>query len=194
MAYCLVTSGEAGIDSMPPDECRPLREAEQRRSAAAVGVSEVEFLGFSDGLVEYGLPLRRAMARAIRRHRPEVLVTINHHDTWGGRWRNHADHIAVGHALIDASRDAANRWVFQEDGERWDGVRMLCVSGSHHATHAVDVTGAEERGVASLLEHRTYLDALDGPEPAVRTLRESMAGTGRDFGTTSAVSFEVIPL
>ena len=24
-----VTSGEAGIDGVPPDECRPLREAEQ---------------------------------------------------------------------------------------------------------------------------------------------------------------------
>ena len=36
--YCLVTSGEAGIDSMPPDECARVRQEEERRSAAVVGV------------------------------------------------------------------------------------------------------------------------------------------------------------
>ena len=28
VVYCMVTSGEAGIDAMPPEECRPVREAE----------------------------------------------------------------------------------------------------------------------------------------------------------------------
>jgi LmbE family N-acetylglucosaminyl deacetylase len=55
IAYCLVTSGEAGIDSIPPDECRVLRQEEQRRSCEIVGVTEVEFLGFPDGVLEYGV-------------------------------------------------------------------------------------------------------------------------------------------
>jgi LmbE family N-acetylglucosaminyl deacetylase len=40
--YLLVTRGEAGIASMPPAEVGPIREREQRRSCAAVGVAEVE--------------------------------------------------------------------------------------------------------------------------------------------------------
>ena len=34
VVYCMVTSGEAGIDGMHPDECGPLREAEEIASAA----------------------------------------------------------------------------------------------------------------------------------------------------------------
>jgi LmbE family N-acetylglucosaminyl deacetylase len=59
IAYVLATRGEAGIDSVAPAECGPLREREQRASAAAVGVSVVEFLDHRDGVPELaaqGLP------------------------------------------------------------------------------------------------------------------------------------------
>src|SRR5579875_1722000 len=83
VSYVLATSGEAGIAGMDPERCGPLREEEQRRSAAVVGVAHVEFLGFADGVVEYGLPLRRAIAGALRRHRPEVVIGMNFELTWG---------------------------------------------------------------------------------------------------------------
>ncbi len=85
VAYCLVTSGEAGMDALPPAEAGPLREQEERRAAAIVGVDEVEFLGHPDGTVEYGLALRRDIAGAIRRHRPEIVITANFRDSFGRR-------------------------------------------------------------------------------------------------------------
>src|SRR5512139_2581977 len=84
VAYCLATSGEAGIDGLSPEQAGPLRETEERASAAIVGVETVEFLGHPDGVLEYGLPLRRDIARAVRRHRPEVVITINHRESWPG--------------------------------------------------------------------------------------------------------------
>ena len=63
--------GEAGIDTLPPDECARIREAEERASAAVVGVTSVEFLGHADGVVEYGLPLRRDISAAIRATGPK---------------------------------------------------------------------------------------------------------------------------
>ena len=48
---------------------------EERRSAAVVGVTDVEFLDHQDGLVEYGIPLRRDLAAAFRRLRPDVVLT-----------------------------------------------------------------------------------------------------------------------
>src|SRR5262245_54177760 len=77
VAYLLVSSGEAGIDSMDPIASAKVREAEQRASATIVGVDSVEFLGYPDGTIEYGLPLRRDIAAAIRRHRPELVITCN---------------------------------------------------------------------------------------------------------------------
>ena len=95
ITYVLVTSGEAGL-AIPPEEAGPLREAEERASAAVVGVDTVEFLGHPDGVVIADLELRRDLARAIRRHRPEVVIGINFRDSWGGPSLNMADHRHVG--------------------------------------------------------------------------------------------------
>src|SRR5215469_5882265 len=75
VAYVLATRGEAGIAGMDPGRTGLLRVEEERRSAAVVGVSQVEFLSHEDGQVEYGLPLRRDLAGAFRRLQPEVVIT-----------------------------------------------------------------------------------------------------------------------
>src|SRR5918998_3056340 len=74
VTYLLVTRGEAGIDGMLPDQAGALGEEEERLGAAEVGVETVQFLDYQDGVVEYGLPLRRDIARAIRQHRPDVVI------------------------------------------------------------------------------------------------------------------------
>jgi LmbE family N-acetylglucosaminyl deacetylase len=199
IAYCLATSGEAGIDAIAPERAGPLREAEERAGAALVGVEVVEFLGHPDGMLEYGLPLRRDIARAVRRHRPDVVITGNHHDTWTGGARNQADHIALGRSVVDGVRDAANRWVFRELLEeglpQWRAGRIL-VADSPLATHGVDVTETFADGVASLGAHAEYLCGLGpGPMSDPREFLASIAGpTGARMGTTHAVAFEVIDL
>lgn len=189
VAYVLVTSGEAGIDGRPPAEVGPQREDEERRSAAVVGVTTVDFLGHADGLVEEGLALRRDLAAAIRRHRPEVVITMNFDLTWGGVAVNHADHRAVGRATLDACRDAANRWLHPDLGEPWAGVSAVYVNAAAETTHIVDVTDTIDRGVASLREHRAYLEGLGGEFDPDTFLRESAAALGTEAGCTYAVGF-----
>ena len=193
VAYVLVTDGEAGIAGRPPDEVGPLRVAEQRASCSAVGVTEVEFLGHPDGLVVEGIELRRDLAACIRRHRPEVVLSINHRDTWGGPSWNHVDHRAVGRALLDAVRDAANPWVFDDAGEPWSGVEFVAFSGSPQPTHAVDVTDTLDAGIASLECHRAYLEALGGAmaDPAT-FLRTTAERDGPRLGTALATTFELV--
>ncbi|MGK5639565.1 PIG-L deacetylase family protein [Streptomyces sp. URMC 126] len=197
-AYLLATRGEAGIDTLSPAEAGPLREREQRESAAAVGVDTVEFLDHADGVIEYGTALRRDIAAAVRRHRPELVLTLNHHDTWGGVAWNTPDHRAVGRATLDAVADAGNRWIFPElvdDGlTPWNGVRYVAVAGSPRPTHAVDASAGLDRAVASLLCHRTYIEALTDEEPEryCRTFLEgNMAAAGERFGGRPAVAFEL---
>ncbi|HEY7626812.1 MAG TPA: PIG-L deacetylase family protein [Ilumatobacteraceae bacterium] len=191
--YLLVTRGEAGITTMPPDEVGPARQREQGDSCATVGVTTLEFLDHPDGLVEDGVALRSDLAAAIRRHRPEVILSINYRDSWGGQSWNHADHRAVGRALLDAIRDAANPWVFRDRGEAWDGVRFAAFNGSPEATHAVDVTEFLQRGVESLKCHTLYLANLGGDlsDPAA-FLEGAAASTGKRFGVTHAVAFELV--
>ncbi|QNP74444.1 PIG-L family deacetylase [Streptomyces roseirectus] len=198
VAYLLATRGEAGIDTLSPQECAPLREREQRASAAVVGVTSVEFLDHRDGVIEYGPPLRRDIAAAIREHRPELVITLNHRDTWGEVAWNTPDHVAVGRATLDAAADAGNRWIFPELRERglepWNGVKWVAVAGSSTPTHAVDATTGLERAVESLVAHRTYIEALTDEDPRTyaRAFLTDVAGTvGERFGGRPAVAFEV---
>lgn len=199
VTYCLATSGEAGIDGMSPEEAGPLREDEERTGAAIVGVDTVEFLGYPDGVLEYGLPLRRDIARAVRRHRPDVVITGNFYDTWGPGTRNQADHIAVGKAVLDGVRDAGNRWVFRElldEGlEPWK-VPTALVAGVPGGTVGVDVTDHFAKGVASLAAHAAYLRGLgDSPMSDPEEFLESFARqTGTRMGCRHAVAFELINL
>lgn len=202
VTYLLVTRGEAGIDTMEPSRAARVREAEQRASAAAVGVGEVAFLDHRDGVIEEGTALRRDIAAAVRRLRPELVVTLNHHDTFFGTWWNTPDHRAVGRATLDAVGDAGNRWIFTDQWERdglepWGGVRWVAVAASPHATHAVEVSDrAVEQAVASLAEHRAYLTALSDEEPetyARRFLSEAMSQVADRFGGRRGVSFQLYP-
>jgi LmbE family N-acetylglucosaminyl deacetylase len=152
VAYLLLTRGEAGMPN-PPEETARIRRAEQEAACAEVGVTSLEILEHPDGVLQPSLDLRRDIARAIRRHKPDVVVT--------GSWEvefvaglNQADHRVAGMACLDAIRDADNPWVFPElvsEGlEKWR-VRWFLVAGHTQPTHGVDVTGdALARGVASL--------------------------------------------
>lgn len=196
VSYALVTSGEAGMDSVPPDEAGPLREAEQRAACAAVGVEDVTFLGFADGTVEYGLGLRRAIAERVRRTRPDLVITGSFRETWPGGYVNQSDHVAVGRAALDAVRDAGNRWVFSEQLaaglEPWNGVRTVLALASPDSTHAIVVDETFEHAVRSLEAHAAYLAALgDGTTNARDVLEQVLGSMGPKVGARYAVAAEV---
>ena len=200
VAYLLITRGEAGIDGMSPPEAGVAREAEQRASAAVCGVYDVEFFDYTDGIVEYNLNLRRDIARAVRKFRPEAIVTNNFHLNWGGPGGplNMADHRNVGLAVLDAARDAGNRWIFtellDEGAEPWNGVKSVMMPGSHLPTHAVDVTGYEEKGVESLQAHALYIAGLGNDFDPETFVTLSLSGMGAAIGADYGVSFEVVPI
>lgn len=192
VAFLLLTRGEAGMDSSPPERTGPMREREQLSGSEAVGVTAVEFLDHPDGVLEYSLGLRRDIARRIRSFRPDAVVS--------GSWEiefvaglNQADHRVAGLATLDAVRDAGNRWVFPEliteDLEPWS-TRWLLVSGDPRPTHGVDVTGEPlERGIASLEAHGGYLAGIPG-HPAPRQMLTAISGQqGTAMGVAHAVLF-----
>jgi LmbE family N-acetylglucosaminyl deacetylase len=164
--YLLATRGEAGMAGIPPEEAGPLREEEERRSAAVVGVSEVEFLDQRDGVLVAGPQLRRDLAAAIRRHRPELVVTGYFGPTWSPpgvspAYVNSADHQALGQSVLDAVADAGNEWIFRDLPEpRWSGVQYIAVQEMLDPPHEIDVADHVEKAVASLCEHRRYLEIL----------------------------------
>jgi len=199
VVYCMVTSGEAGIDGMDPSECKRVREAEQVESARIVGVDVVEFLEQSDGVLEYGVPLRRAIASVVRKHKPEIVITNNFRDTWGRQSLNQADHIATGKATLDAVRDAGNRWVFPEQIkaglEPWGGVTHAWAAGSPDARHGADITETFDVGVESLKAHSAYIAGLGWENFDPAEFLEGMSrATGSRLGVAHGSPFEVLSM
>ncbi len=142
----------------------------------------MHFLGLPDGVLEYGVALRRVIAREVRRHRPDVVLTNNFRPTWDGATiLNQADHMVTGQATLDAVRDAANRWVFtdlaDEGLEPWSGVRQVWAAGSPDSKHAVDVTDTYDKGMESLRAHDAYLRGLGDFDPT--EFLESFMRSGR---------------
>ncbi len=192
VSYLFVTRGEAGIDGMTPAEAGPLREAEERASAAVVGVETVDFLeGHVDGVIEGGLPLRRDLAAVIRRVQPDLVMSMNHTESWGGLSFNMADHRHVGLAALDAARDAGNRWIFTDAGDPWNGVRRVAMGGSPTPTHFVDVGDAIETGIASLREHAAYIAGLGTEFDPDAFLRGNARAAGDAVGCEYAVTFQL---
>jgi LmbE family N-acetylglucosaminyl deacetylase len=195
VSYVMVSSGEAGIAGQDPSLVGRLREEEERRSAAIVGVSDVLFLGHTDGLIEYGIPLRRDLARALRQIQPDVVITMSFDLTWGEDGPiNHADHRAVGLAVLDACRDAANEWVFPELDLPPARVKDAYVAASGNPSHFVDVTDSIDAGVASLREHRAYLAGLGGDFDPDEFLRNMAGYIGLAAGCEYAVGLRHYPM
>ncbi|HLH26358.1 MAG TPA: PIG-L deacetylase family protein [Chloroflexota bacterium] len=194
VSYVLVTRGEAGNEdaALTAEQAGALREREQRAAAAAVGVTDLRFLGWPDDAVYYGPDLRRAIAREIRRVRPEVVATDQGTLFWGGRVVNHADHRATTEATIDAILDASLRHAFPEllaEGfEPWRRVKRLYLCGDPEADVAVDVTATLPKAIAALQAHASYVGDMD----CAAYLRDQTAQNGVLWGIPHAELFRVI--
>jgi len=189
VAYLLLTTGEAGMQS-PPEVTGPLRATEQRRACDAVGVTDLTILGHPDGMLVYSLDLRRHITRQIREFRPDAVLTgqFGVEASWG---LEQADHRAAGLATLDAVRDADNTWVFPElarEGlEKWH-TRWLLVSGHVEPTHGIVVDAdAVAAAVRSLECHEAYLRDLPWhPKPA-EFIPAMLARGGEALGADAAL-------
>ena len=108
--YLLVTDGIGGSrdPDQTPESLASIRRAEQRNAAKVLGVAGVTFLGYPDGWVEPSLELRLAIAREIRRVRPDVVVTQDPLFRYSPSYINHPDHRAVADATLAAIMPTAN--------------------------------------------------------------------------------------
>ena len=186
VAYVIVTRGDAGgFDDTPRDDMPDLREAEQRAAALELGVTEVEFLdGYADGTLTPSLALRRDLARALRRYRPDRVLTTSPLRRWERiAGPSHPDHLAVGEAATCAIYpDARNPFAFPElmndEGlEPWV-VREVWYLGGPAPDHVVDITTTYPAKLAALLRHRTQTSHMD----LDAVMRDRLATTARAGG------------
>jgi LmbE family N-acetylglucosaminyl deacetylase len=110
--YVLLTQGDkGGGKDVSPEALREIRKVEQDQAAKRLGVSKIQFLNFSDGLLIPDLELRRAIVAKIREIAPDVVVSGDPNNLFPRAGAiNHPDHRAAGQAVIDAVFPAAGNY------------------------------------------------------------------------------------
>jgi LmbE family N-acetylglucosaminyl deacetylase len=182
VSYLLVTRGDAGgFDDTPREQMPILREAEQRAAAAAVGVKQVEFLeGYRDGILTTSIELRRDITAAIRRFRPDRVLTNSPLRRWDRiAGPSHPDHLAAGEATTCAVYpDARNPFTFTDlDLEPWT-VREIWYSGGPDPDHFMDITDTFPRKLAALRAHVSQTSHLAGFDDMIRDRMAMVARAG----------------
>ncbi len=158
--YVVVTDGSKGSDdpAFTPETLVATREAEQRAAAAALGVADVRFLGFTDGELVASRALLGAITREIREFRPYAVYT---HDPEPviikNAFVNHSDHRATGLATVDAvyptARDRMNFPEHLAEGLSTHKVRELYLWGVNEPNFDVDISAVVETKIDALLAH-----------------------------------------
>jgi LmbE family N-acetylglucosaminyl deacetylase len=197
VAYCLVTSGDAGGDDSTHtrEERTAFRENEQRAAAAEVGVTDLTFLRWPDGQVEVTLLLRREIARVIRTVRPDLVITQSPERNYARIRASHPDHVAVGEATMCAVYpDARNPHAFPElarEGLEPHSVPTVWLAGAS-PTMVVDITKTFKRKVAALGRHESQVGHRDDLAKFIRQWSRATAKAAGMGKARLAEGFRVV--
>lgn len=193
--YVIVTDGSTGTQdpALMGEPLAKIRRAETLKAAAAVGVTDVRFLGYRDGYVEYTLDLRRDIAREFRAFRPHRVMVMAVEPIIGDFFVNHPDHRAVGQASLDVTLTAGTTpghfpELLAEGLEPWRGFKEIWIMGPAGGDAAVDISTAVDRKIDALRAHASQMGEWD----VSSAIRGWVTETGKAHGLEAAETFRVI--
>jgi LmbE family N-acetylglucosaminyl deacetylase len=189
--YVLATSGDKGSDDYTATgaQLSEIREAEQLAAAHVLGVEDVTFLRHPDGEVEVNMPLRRELARVLREHQPDVVLTF---DPWQ-RYQIHPDHRAIGQSTLDAVAAARDHMYYPEQLSpelREHRVHNVYFFATDDPNYYVDISATIDQKIQALLCHTSQM-RTEGMEERIRT-RARLAG--QVVGLAYAEAFHYLPM
>jgi LmbE family N-acetylglucosaminyl deacetylase len=192
IVYQLLTCGDKGFnDSTPPgmtpDALCTIRHEEQLAAAKVIGAEAVHFMDCPDGYLVPDIDLRRDIVRAIRKFKPDILVTCDPQTLFTAFGINHPDHRAAGQAALDAVYPAAGSPVFFPEllieGHLPHMPREVWCSLTMQPNVAIDVTDAWHVKLEALLHHKTQIGDIE-------TFRERMISRRTEDSTEESPRYE----
>jgi LmbE family N-acetylglucosaminyl deacetylase len=197
VSYCIVTNSSSGSNDPDADITALIetRRQEQIAAAAAVGVHDVRFLNYADGVLQPTLELRRDLTRLIRELRPQVVVISDPTTVIveENNYINHPDHRAAAEAALYAVFPSSEtRPIFPEllaEGLEPHKVDRLYLVFGSRSNLAVDITPTIERKLEALRRHTSQLG-----EEVVEMVRGWSAEAGKQHGVGYAETFRVVYL
>jgi LmbE family N-acetylglucosaminyl deacetylase len=163
--YAVVTDGSKGSSDpeATPEGLVTTRQREQCEAARIIGVKDVAFLGFEDGVLEPTISVRRAVTAAIRRYTPDVVICPSPERNLAANvFVQHPDHLATGEATMAAiypcARDRMTFPELLEEGLEPHKVREVWVVGTGEPDYFVDISSTLEVKLQALQAHASQVD------------------------------------
>jgi LmbE family N-acetylglucosaminyl deacetylase len=174
LAYVLCTNGDKG--SNDPDitsvQLAITRQQEQRKASAAIGTTDVTFLGYGDGELESTREVIGKIVREIRRFKPDIIFC---QDPYTRSRHNHRDHRMAGQSTFDAvypfARDHLHFPEHLAEGLGTPKVAEIYTTAAEEPDVVIDVSDVIEIKIKALQAHRSQISDLD--EMAERILNRT---------------------
>jgi LmbE family N-acetylglucosaminyl deacetylase len=191
VVYVLCTDGDVGtqVPDLTREQLAAVRRQEQKDAGRVLGVDEVIFLGYPDGLLQPTLDLRRDLVRVIRQFKPEVVFCGNPTAFfYGDEYINHPDHRAAAQAALEAVFPAAAMpLVFAElekEGLRPHRVKQVYIWGTSEPNVWVDISETLALKIEALRQHKSQMEDWDPTEMLTRSAQERAEGQAMAYAET----------
>jgi LmbE family N-acetylglucosaminyl deacetylase len=188
MVYVLCTDGDVGTNdpNLTREQVAAIRRQEQRDACRVLGVEDVVFLGYGDGMLQPTMGLRRDLVRVIRQYKPEVVLCGDPTAFfYGDDYINHPDHRAAAQAALEAIFPAASMpLVFPElaeEGLTPHKVKRVFISGTSESNLWVDITETLADKINALRQHKSQLGDWDPAEMITRWAKERAEEHGMEY-------------
>jgi LmbE family N-acetylglucosaminyl deacetylase len=190
VAFVVCTDGGSGSSdrSMEQAKLREVRRREQEDAARTLGVKHLVCLDFPDGGLEDDRAFRGELVRAIRRFRPDTVLT---HDPYRIKGFQHRDHRMTGIVTTDAvfpyARDHLHFPEQVAEGLQPHKVRRLLYWGADEPDIVVDISDSLQLQIDALYKHTSQVGGLkDAGRDAAGRVRtraeEAAAGQAFKYG------------
>jgi len=169
--YVLLTRGDKGAkdENLTGEEVAKIRMREQADAARSLGVASVDYMDYKDGYIIPDLEMRLRVVKAIRRYRPQILVTCDPANLFPSqRYINHPDHRYAGQVVVDAVFPASGNHFFfpelLEEGLEPHEVEEVWMSLTSLPDVLLDVTEHWDDKITALKCHASQIGDPDAFE------------------------------
>jgi LmbE family N-acetylglucosaminyl deacetylase len=177
----LCTSGNVGThdSKYTRESLAKTRQKEQKEAAKILGVKNVVFLGHDDCQLQPTLELRRELVQAIRKHKPEVVISGNPNGwLYGNEYINHPDHRAAAAAALEAVFPCAEMELLWPELGKAYKVHAVYVSTDDKPDVWIDIADTIDLKIESLKAHPSQMVDWD-PSEMIRRWAAEEAKSGR---------------
>ena len=200
--YVLCTDGSKGTADrkLTSSEIKEIRRQEQIDAGKILGLKDVRFLDYPDGMLEPSMDLRKDIAREIRRAKPDVVICPYPMRALDGirGGIGHPDHMAAGEATLSAVYPAARDHLtfpeLLEEGYEPHKVSEVWVMGHPEPDIWIDVTDYMKISTNSLIAHSSQVSGRRTIEEWEQVMRDWRARTAEDKDMECAEAFRRITL